>query len=57
MDVKILEKNKFELNIWKVALKTSNEFSSGDELLEKDINILEQNKFDSNWNIRIITEI
>ena len=52
-----LEKNKFDLDNWKVGLKTSNEISWIENIWKRSINDMEKEKFDSNWNIRIITAI
>jgi len=52
-----LEKNKFELDSWKIKLKTSAQIAWINDIWNRDINDMEKNKFDTNWYIRIITAI
>lgn len=53
MDITDLEKNKFSLENWKVALDTSSELYWSDDV-SMDIADLEKNKFDGN-TIRTVT--
>ena len=49
-----LEKNKFDLEGSKVVIKTSAEIPWIENIWNRDINDMEKEKFDSNWNIRTI---
>ena len=57
MDRNDLEKNKFDLTNWKVGLKNSEEISWTENIWDRDINDMERDKFDPDWNIRIVTVI
>lgn len=57
MDKNDLEKNKFDLQEWNIVIKTSSQVSWIENIWKRGINDMETNKFDSNWNIRIITAI
>lgn len=56
MDRTDLEKNKFNLEDWKVKLKTINDLQGLDDIWNRDITDLEKSKFE-NGAIRTVTAL
>lgn len=52
-----LEKNKFALEFWKVSVDITEASEWIDDIWNRDLNDLEESKFEDDWTIRIVTAI
>ena len=57
MSINDLEKNKFALDYWKVSVDVTEASEWFDDIWNRDLNDLEESKFESDWTIRIVTAI
>ena len=48
-------KDNYEVDNWNICIKTVWVTAISDVLKETDLKTMEKNKFDENWNIRIVT--